>query len=41
MNTNPSAAVGAWFLGPNGENKKIFRELLVKAVDSHAGFRQR
>ncbi|XP_067020489.1 uncharacterized protein [Acropora muricata] len=40
MNTNPSAAVGAWFLGPNGENKKIFRELLVKTVDSHAGFRQ-
>ena len=35
------ASLGAWFLGPKGENGEMFRELLTKAVDSHIGFRHR
>jgi len=41
LEKNPCAALGAWFLGPNGENADIFQDLLTKAVNSHISFRRR
>ena len=41
VENNPCAALGAWFLGPNGENGDIFQDLLTRAVESHVKFRQR
>ncbi|KAK2547035.1 L-tyrosine decarboxylase, partial [Acropora cervicornis] len=40
LEKNPCAALGAWFLGPNGENADIFQDLLTKAVNSHISFRR-
>ncbi|XP_068716270.1 uncharacterized protein [Montipora foliosa] len=40
IDNNPCAAMGAWFLGPNGENGDIFQDLLTRAVESHVKFRQ-
>ena len=37
----PWAALGAWFLGPKAENGDVFRDLLTRAVDRHAAFRQK
>ena len=36
----PWGAVGAWFIGPKGENGDVFRELILKAVDHQIRFRE-
>ena len=38
--SKPWAAVGAWFIGPKGENVDIFRELVMKALDHQLQFRK-
>ena len=37
----PWAALGAWFLGPKGENGDVFRQLVLQAVDSQINFRKK
>lgn len=35
----PWAEVGAWFIGPKGENGDMFRDLVMRAIDHHIEFR--
>ncbi|WP_241676018.1 hypothetical protein, partial [Bacillus thuringiensis] len=36
----PDINLKALFLGDKGENSDLFKELLVKMVDEHVGWRQ-
>ena len=36
----PWAKVGAWYVGPKAENEEIYKEMVLKAVDSHLDFRK-
>jgi len=42
--TNPAEtsapSLAAWFIGPKGENKKLLRRLVLKAVEAHCKFRE-
>ena len=35
----PWAALGAWFLGPKGENGGLFQRLVKSSIDAHLNFR--
>ena len=36
----PWAKVGAWFVGPKAENAKIYKEMVLKSLDTHLEFRK-
>ena len=38
--TMPWAKVGAWYVGPKAENEEIYKEMVLKAVDSHLDYRK-